>query len=347
MPLVFTQPMTWVAIGIALLLLWLATYYLLSQVAAIIRTAGVIGRAIADAITGGLNAISDWALDWLGSAAKGLVELIAVPIRAAWDFAQAAANAIAAAESAIGEVARVAAGEIGHVASELVSLGNRVAQNAAKVGTAAATATSAYTLSRQLRDSTIPQARQSAINTSAAYTRDRVSVEAGARARAIDDVRVDLGRAIDGEASTRAAQDAALAGAAAATAAELRRRITDAEAGARAHTNQRVGEVEDQLAQLRDVAIPAALAAALAATNAVAQQLTQVRTQCIDPMCSTWGTMTGLVQSLMQGVELALVLGFVAYAVSDPEGAASTTAGAADTMHDMGASLLAPFIGQA
>lgn len=348
MPLVLASPLSLFVIGCALLLLWLATYYLLGKpLADAIRHVPVVGADLARAIMGALNTVKDWALDWAASAVSGVVEWFAVPIRAVYDFVSSVASAFAAAERAIGEVARVAAGEIGRVAGQLADHAARIATATAKAVAAASAANAAIILGRQLRDSTIPQAKQAAINTSAAYTASRIATEAGTRARAIDDVRLDLGRAIDGEASTRAARDAALAGAAAATAAQLGQRIRDAEAGARAHTDTRVRGVEDQLAQLRNVAIPAALATALAATNVVAQSLAQTQARCINPMCSTFGTQAGLWQSLMTGAELALVLSLVGQAVRDPEGTAGMVASGASALRSMGNGLLSPIIGVA
>lgn len=328
LPLVLGGSFGWLFIGIAALLLWLAVYYLIGKpLADLVRGVPVVGRDLANAILGGINTVRDWALGWAASAAYVVVEVVSVPVRAVYDFVTWVTLNIEDAIHHINEVAAVAAGAIGNLGRDVATALLRGAAAQAAAAGATALASQTLALANRLQSTTIPQAKAEAISQSATYTNTRVAAEAGARARAIDDVRVEVGRAIDGEASARSQADAALAGAAAATAAELARRIAAEGAGARAYTDTRVRPIDQELTQLRDVTLPAALASALAATAAVATQLAQVRTQCVDPLCGAFGPQVDLWRALATGAELALVAGLVARAVSDPEGAARETAG--------------------
>jgi hypothetical protein len=153
--------------------------------------------------------------------------------------------------------------------------------------------------------------------------------EALTRGRAIDDVRIQTGRAIDGERATRAAQDAALAGSIGVVSAELLRRLTDAEGRARTYADQRVRPVDDALTHLRDIALPATLAVALAATNALARDYTSTRARCIDPICSAISPGLDFLNALGTGALIFTVLGMVGDAVRDPQGTANDTAAGA------------------
>lgn len=347
LPLLLGGSMSWLFIGVAALLMWLAIYYLLGKpLADLVRGVPIVGRDLANAILGGLGMVSNWALGWAQSAVFTVVELLSVPVRVVHDAIQWAALTVDTIAAAINKVAQVAAGQVGTLARRVNTAIGQIGTLAGRVAAAAAAAASGISLANWLRSVFIPQQRAAAVSQSAGYTNTRVAAETTARGRAIDDVRVATGRAIDGEAGARARADQALAGAAAATAAELARKIAAAEAGARGYTNTQVGSVSQQLAHLRDVALPTAVAGALAATATVAQNLAQVRTRCVDPMCGTWGRQVSLVQALMSGAELALVMALVGQAVRDPEGTAAGMAGAADLMHGMGSALLSPIIGR-
>ncbi|MGH2456849.1 MAG: hypothetical protein ACRDHD_11415, partial [Candidatus Limnocylindria bacterium] len=106
------------------------------------------------------------------------------------------------------------------------------------------------------------------------------------------------------------------------------------------YSDQQRRALEGQLANLRDVAIPAALAAALAASNIVARNLARTTARCIDPLCGAFGSQVDLFNLLNTGALVALVMGLVASAINDPEGSSRQVAAGGDGLYSLGSGLL-------
>lgn len=347
MPLVLASPLSWVMIGIAALLLWLATYYLIGKpLADLVGNVPVVGRDLRNAIMAGVSAVSNWAFGWANTAVSGVVELLSVPLRAAYEFVQQTTQTVESLVSQVNHVAAVASGQIGYVADRIQSAFAQLAAFGAATAAHAAQIPQLFGSLANLTYNLVPNLIATAVAGVVNFCRTLVGQEAGIRARAIDTQRVATGQAIDGEKNLRIAGDATNAAAAAAAAAALGIRLGQAEAGAKVYTDAKAAEAARSIGALRDVTIPATLAAALAATAAVATQLLQVRTRCVDPLCNAFGPQVDLWNALRTGAELALVMGLVAQAVRDPEGTAGMVASGADALHGLGAGLLSPIIGR-
>lgn len=111
------------------------------------------------------------------------------------------------------------------------------------------------------------------------------------------------------------------------TAAQLAAQIVAVQAGLKTYTDVEVGQLDDALANLRNVVIPAAIAGVEVAVTEIATTLTQLERDCINPTCSALTPSLGILNLLNAGAELLFIVTLVGTITRDPQGAARNLSG--------------------
>jgi hypothetical protein len=315
-----------ILIGLALLLILLASVYMLRKpLVAILTGIPLIGGAAANAVNGAL----DWFLGVVGSwvewAATPIIHLIMTPISSMVGFGSVIVGGFEYVMDQLKLVTLAAAGQIGRLATALagVNLGNLIRYVLLPTGLAAV-----YVKAQT-------------------FTAARVRSEADIRYTQIQATQARIATLTQAEAAARLAGDYRAAAQLGLAVTALQTALVLERGRAITYTDQRVGHLQDELTQVTQKAIPAALAAALAATALVATKLLRLQRECVDPVCNAFGGSTSIWSSLQTGLELGIMLELVGQAVRDPQGAAHVVAAGADGIHNLGASLLQPIIGYA
>jgi hypothetical protein len=341
MPLVFVNPLSLVVIGVvALILAYAAGQLLGTPLAELAGRVPIIGDDLRRGIRHIIDGVIGWALNWAKTAVNGVVELVAIPVRAIEAGISGAVVGVEAAVAAIGVLGAATVGQIGSLSTAIAQVWNRAI---AAAGTAAAALTQTnilHNIADDMRARLIPQARTQAVAQAGAYTNARVDRLRADTDRALALAASAAGALVIAEQAARRAGDNAQAAELAREAARLQSAVIAAQAAAAHYTDLRTATNSDAIANLRDVAIPAALAAALAATRVVSQELTRIRTRCVDPLCGAFGPSVDVFNLLNTGVLVATVMGLVAAAASDPQGSARQVAAGGSALFGMGQGLL-------
>jgi hypothetical protein len=111
------------------------------------------------------------------------------------------------------------------------------------------------------------------------------------------------------------------------TAAQLAAQIVAVQAGLKTYTDVEVGQLDDALANLRDVVIPTAIAGVTVAVTEIATTLTQLERDCINPTCSALTPSLGILNLLNAGAELLFIVTLVSSIKRDPAGTARDLSG--------------------
>lgn len=328
LPLVFANPMGMLFIGVAMLLLFWASYHILARpLMELARHIPVIGADIAKGIGGAVEAVVGWVAQWVKSGIDAVVEIVSVPVRAVSNFVNWTSEAIAATATAVRTVAREAGLEIGRVASRIAGVRDLALDALDKARQTVVQLTDLRNWVKLIERTVIPGAVAAVLSQAQAIARNLFDTERSARIEAVQGARAQAERLHDLAQTARRTGDQDLARQLAAEAAALYAAVAAAQAAGRTYSDAQRRALEAQVAKVTDVVIPAALATALAATNVVAQNLARTQARCIDPLCGAFGSSVDLWNALATGAQLALVIALVASAVNDPEGTARDTAG--------------------
>jgi hypothetical protein len=338
-------PAWWPFVAVALLV-FAASYILRKPLVAILSLIPLIGGQIAGAVDRGISGMIYGLNAWANSLAWPVIQLIMAPVAVAVAFTTTTVATIEYTMDQLVVVARTAAGQIGQLATSVNLALHQSAQAIAQLAGQAAQLVNLGNSLNWLRATFIPASIAGALAAAQHFARQLVTAETTARAQAIaaTDARVAAGLGAEGQA--RLAGDQAGAAALASATSMLGAAILANRAAMQAYTDAQTSTLANELTQVKTDVIPKAEARATARANAVAAELAAVRLACVTPLCNIWGNQFGLLQALMTGAELAAVLGLVAYAVRDPEGAAGSIAGAAGGFHAMGSGLLSPVLGR-
>jgi hypothetical protein len=331
---------------VALILAYAAGQLLGTPLAELAGRVPIIGNDLRRGIRSIIDGVIGWALNWAKTAVNGVVELVAVPVRAIEAGISGAVVGVEAAVAAIGVLGAATVGQIGNLSAAITNVWNRAIAAASTAAAALAQTSILHTIANDMRARLIPQARTQAVAQANAYTAGRVATEASRRATAIATATATMGALVTAEQAARRNGDSEQAARLAQAAAALEAAVVAVGALSRGYTDRRVAEQADALTNLRDVAIPAAIATALAATATVATNLARITTRCIDPLCGAFGGQVGLWNTLNTGIAIGLVMALVGNAARDPQGTAAGVAGFGDTLHNMGAGLLSPVVGR-
>lgn len=337
----FALAITAIMAGLVLAILAFALFLLLEQpLTYILRRIPAIGGGLADAVHTGLTAITTWINSWIGPAIQPLVTLFLAPVQAVVGFVS---TVVAAFEYVMHQLVLVtdqAAGAVGILATRAAQALAQAGLALARTAAAAASALEAINLGKLIRYSLLPAAIASAVATARAFTLGQVNAESQARQAAAAKAAATAAAAVAAEQLARQRADeqnaARAATAAAATAAALvglRELVTDLE-------QVKVRALEDELTDVRTRAIPAEQARAQAAEATLTAELATAgeALRCLDPLCSSG--FSSLLGGMLAGAELVAILELVGAAVSDPEGAAHSTAQGAGGLINQAAGLL-------
>lgn len=337
----------WVGALVVLLLVLAISFLLRKPLVFILTRIPVIGGGLANIIGQAVDTVQGWAFGWLGPIAYSIATVILAPAQ----LGVAAMSAMVGGfEYALGNTRRLITATYG-------SGGILAVQRSLSAGVAAIRNTDIPTAADRARRLAVAAAaalvageaadRLAGDRTTAAAALNQVRAEAAERARQVTAARDQAAALVSAEARIRLAGDELLDRQAKQEAAT--RAAAEAALSGRVGTleRERIPALERELEGVRDVTIPQVQAKEAADVAVLTGELTiaQEALRCLDPLCSSG--YSGLVGQLLVGAELLAILELVGAAVRDPQGTAQGTAGQSGALHDLGAGLLAPFIGQA
>jgi hypothetical protein len=334
-------PEVWIAIAV-LLLVWAIIYIFQKPISVVLGSIPAIGGQLADAFAKGIGVVVAWATEWAAHAVRPLVEVIAVPVQ--W-FASILTGITTTAEAivqAIVDTAHQAASTATYIINRVYALAATVADLAAQVPKLAAKVVDAVGDIARIVAVTIPAAIATAVHRAVVAAGELVDAAVRALERGIDALRswavaqvANLARGLD---ALRAWASAAIAYAVAVAVQPLQwglGNLGDALKQLQLQVDGRLGQLTAALAGLLALDL-------VRVVPRIIEEITRMRRECVDPTCSVIGPQLGLLQSLLQGVEITLLLAWVADAVNDPHGTAQQTAGDAGGLASMVNGIIGP-----
>lgn len=306
LPLFLLSPLGQVIAAAALLLIVYATSTLLVKpLTILLSNVPVVGKAIADAITGAAKGLTDWAVSWARTGIDAIVQTIAAPVQQVQAWIGELMATIQTIVARVGELLDSVA-NIGHqivnivtwIVQQFLDVGAKIAALAASIpGTVATIAggliASAGEALRQLIAGIVAGINAAIASEQALITR----------------VHGDLSAAILG-------QGAVLTAAIGATANTLRGEIA-----------ADLRPIEAQLGELGKALEPALAIGGLGVLVRFMTDTLTLEDSCVLPTCSALGPSRGMFEALADIGMLAAVGALVGEAVHDPEGTARATAG--------------------